>query len=94
MHTLKLASQFSDFRPVALTSFIAKCMEIRVCNQCIKYETNRMDPLQFAYIAKRGVHDATLTLFNLIASHSETSGITSCIHGLFRRPLILYKPMF
>ena len=36
----------------------------------------RMDPLQFAYRAKRGVEDATLTLFNLIASHLDTSGTT------------------
>ena len=35
-----------------------------------------MDPLQFAYRAKRGVEDATLTLFNLIASHLDTSGTT------------------
>ena len=49
-------------------------MERLVCNQLIKYVANRVDPLQFAYRAKRGVQDATLTLFNLIASHPETSG--------------------
>ena len=35
-----------------------------------------MDPLQFAYRAKRGIQDTTLTLFNVIASHLETSGTT------------------
>ena len=68
--------ELNDFRPVALTPIIAKCMEKRVCNQLIKSVANHMDPLQFAYRAKRGVQDATLTLFNLIASPCP-------IHGLF-----------
>ena len=51
-------------------------MERLVCNQLIKSVANHMDPLQFAYRAKRGVEDATLTLFNLIASHLDTSGTT------------------
>ena len=60
----------------ALTSIIAKCMERLVCNQLIKSVANNMDPLQFAYRAKRVVEDATLTMFNLIASHLHTSGTT------------------
>ena len=88
------AREFNDFRPVALTSIITKCMERLVCNQLIKPVANRSDPLQFAYRAKRGVQDATLTLFNIIASHLETSGIPSVSYSwTFRRPLILYKPM-
>ena len=51
-------------------------MEKLVCNQLIKSVANHMDPLQFAYRAKRGVEDATLTLLNLIASHLDTSGTT------------------
>ena len=35
-----------------------------------------MDRLQFAYKAKRGVEDATLTLFNLISSHLDSPGTT------------------
>ena len=70
------AREFNDFRPVALVSIISKCLERFVCNQLIKYVANRMDHLQFAYRANRGVQDATLTLFNLIASHVETSGTT------------------
>ena len=69
------------FRPVALTSIIDKGMkrlgmERLVCNQLIKSVANHMDPLQFTYRAKRGVEDATLTLFNLIASHLDTSRTT------------------
>ena len=37
---------------------------------------DRMDPLQFAYKAKWGVEDATLTLFNLISSHLDSPGTT------------------
>ena len=68
------AREFNDFRLVALTYIIAKCVERLVCNQLIKSVANHMDPLQFAYRAKRGVEDAILTLFNLIASQLDTSG--------------------
>ena len=33
-----------------------------------------MDPLQFAYKAKRGVEDATLTLMELVTHHLDRSG--------------------
>ena len=61
---------------MALTSIIVKCMDRLVCNQLIKSVTNHMDPQQFVYKTKRGVEDATLPLFNLIASHLDTSGTT------------------
>ena len=51
-------------------------MERLVSNQLITSVADRMDSLQFAYSAKWGVEDATLTLFNLILSHSDTSGTT------------------
>ena len=51
-------------------------MERLVCNQLIKAVANRTDPLKIAYTAKTRVQDATLTLFNLIASHRDTSGTT------------------
>ena len=67
----------NDFRPVALTYILAKCMERIVCNQLVAYVADRMDPLQFAYKAKRGVEDACLILVNLIASHLDKSGFKS-----------------
>ena len=66
----------NGFRPVALTSIIAKCMERIVCNQLIASVVDRMDPLQFAYRARWGVEDATLTLFDLISSHLDSAGTT------------------
>ena len=32
-----------------------------------------LDPLQFAYKARRGTEDATITLFNMIANHLQSS---------------------
>ena len=45
------AKEMNDFRPVAPTSIIAKCMERIVCNQLIVSVSSRMDPLQFAFRA-------------------------------------------
>ena len=70
-HSVK---QMNDFRPVALTSILAKCMERIVCNQLVASLADRVDPLQFAYKARRGVEDAYLVLVNLTASHIDKSG--------------------
>ena len=45
-----------------------------MCNQLVASVADRMDPLQFAYKARRGVEDACLVLVNLIASHLDKSG--------------------
>ena len=52
--------QMNDSRAVALTSILAKLMERIVCNQLVASVADRMDPLQFAYKARRGVEDACL----------------------------------
>ena len=52
------AKQMNDFRPVALTSILAKCMERIVCNQLVASVADRMDPLQFAYKARRCMPDS------------------------------------
>ena len=62
----------NDFRPVALTSILAKCMEKIVQSRLLTDVSDKLDPLQFAYRAHRGVEDASLVLFNLIAQHLET----------------------
>ena len=49
------AKDLNDFRPIALTSVICKSL----------------DPLQFAYKAKRGVEDAILTLMELVTHHLD-----------------------
>ena len=66
--------QMNDFRPVALTSILAKCMERIVCDPLVTSVADRMDPLQFAYKARRGVEDACLIPVNLTASYLGKSG--------------------
>ena len=66
--------QMNDFRPVASTSILTKCMERIVCNQLVASVADRMDPLQFAYKARRGVEDACLIPVNLTASYLGKSG--------------------
>jgi len=61
----------NDFRPVALTSILCKCMERVVCNQLTASVADRMDPLQFAYRVGRGVDDATATLLDIIFSQLD-----------------------
>ena len=68
------AKVMNDFRPVALTSVLCKSMERIVCNHLTSSVANRMDPLQFAYRAKRGVEDATLTVLDLAMRHLDNTG--------------------
>ena len=65
------ACQLNDFRPVALTSIVAKCFESVLCAHLKRDVIGKLDPLQFAYKAKRGVDDACLTLINLISKHLQ-----------------------
>ena len=68
------ATLMKDFRPVALTPVLCKCMERIVSYQLTSSVFNQLDPLQFAYRANRGVEDATLTLFHTILKHLDTAG--------------------
>ena len=58
-----------DFRPVALTSLVCKQLERLVCNNLSRSLSDRLDPLQFAYKAKRGVADATAILLDSCCHH-------------------------
>lgn len=62
---------FNDFRPVALTSNIMKCLENIVRNLlCDRMECFR-DQMQFAYCRNRSVQDASLTFMNDISKHLD-----------------------
>lgn len=62
---------FNDYRPVALTSNIMKCLENIVRNLlCDRMEDFR-DQMQFAYCINRSVQDATLTFINDISKHLD-----------------------
>ena len=76
------AKVLNEFQPTALTSILCKCLERVVCNQLTASVVDRMHSLQFAYRAKRGVDDATLTLLDLVARHIHTSDFCSNpVHG-------------
>lgn len=65
------AKEMQDFRPIALTPILSKCME-RVISYHLKLALQgQLDPLQFAYRAKRGVEDASLTLMHTVTKHLD-----------------------
>ena len=64
-------NNLNDFRPVALTSNIMKCLENIVRNLfCDRMESFR-DQMQFAYCRNRSVQDANLTFMNDINEHLD-----------------------
>ena len=62
-----------DFRPVALTSILSKCMETVVCDHLTAMVVDRLDPLQFVYKAKRGVEDACWTLLDTVCRQMDST---------------------
>ena len=71
------ARELNDFRPIALTPILAKCFEKIIRKRLLTDVSKSLDPLQFAYKAKRGAEDACITLFNLISNHLEKNKIIS-----------------
>ncbi len=63
--------ELNDFRPVALTSLVMKCLEKVVKDEILQQSKDSLDPLQFAFRQGRGVEDANLTLLNYLFSHLE-----------------------
>ncbi|KAI2656564.1 RNA-directed DNA polymerase from mobile element jockey [Labeo rohita] len=67
-------SELNHYRPVALTSIIAKCLEKLVLNIILPVVSPRLDPYQFAYKAKRGTEDAVACLLYTVLHHQATPG--------------------
>ena len=59
----------NDLRPVALTPAIMKVFERFVLKLLLNEVKEQLDPLQFAYKAKRNVEDACLLFSNNILKH-------------------------
>lgn len=55
---------FNDFRPVALTSLVMKNFEKILKENVVSLIDGRLDPLQFAYQAGKGVNDAKLFILD------------------------------
>lgn len=67
------AKDMKDYRPVALTSVLCKCMEKAVGDQLSDMLSDKLDPLQFAYRARRSVEDASLTLLDTVTKHLDSA---------------------
>ena len=64
----------NDYRPIALTSIVMKCLE-RIVLGFLKAQTNSLlDEHQFAYRQNRSVDDAVLTLLHYAHTHMDKSG--------------------
>ncbi|XP_042073451.1 uncharacterized protein LOC121813637 [Haplochromis burtoni] len=61
----------NDLRPVALTSLVMKAMEKIIKQHIVRATDPLMDPLQFAYRARRGVDDAKIFILDSIHKHLE-----------------------
>ena len=61
----------NDYRPVALTSIVMKCLERIVACKLRLYVQDYLDPFQFAYRQGRGTDDAVNTAVHLILKHLD-----------------------
>ena len=68
----KSAKVMNDFRPIALTSVLMKCLEKHVLRSFIPICSPHMDPLQFAYKQKRSVEDAILLYTHNTYKHLDS----------------------
>ena len=64
-------TQLNDFRPVALTSVVMKCLEKLILIRIKASFCPLQDPFQFAYRSGRSVEDAILLLLNNIYEHLD-----------------------
>ena len=61
----------NDFRPIALTSVVMKCMEKLILRRVRSCFNPIQDPFQFAYRSKRSVEDAIILLLNNAYTHLD-----------------------
>ena len=70
----------NDYRPVALTSIMMKCLEKIVKNILCEQVKGHTDPYQFAYTKNRCVEDATLCLIDYVLKHVDKSNTADHKH--------------
>jgi hypothetical protein len=70
----------NDYRPIALTSIMMKCLERVVKHHLTVQVKPHVDKLQFAYTANRCVEDATLSLTDFVLNHVDKANSTSQKH--------------
>ncbi|KAK7909723.1 hypothetical protein WMY93_014407 [Mugilogobius chulae] len=62
-----------DYRPIALTSVLCKCMERVLADQLVSELTNKLDQFQFAYKSKRGTEDANIMLLEKVTRQLDST---------------------
>nr|KAG5700341.1 hypothetical protein BaRGS_029593 [Batillaria attramentaria] len=63
--------QLNDYRPIALTPIVMKCLERLILVRLTNETQDLFDPLQFAYRRGRSVEDAVITLLHDTVTHLE-----------------------
>ena len=63
----------NDYRPVALTPVVMKCLECIVLGRFLPVVSPTMDKLQFAYYKNWSVEDTTITVLYQIYRHLDKS---------------------
>ena len=66
-----IAKVDNDLRPVTLTPILSKCLERIMLSKVMNYVCPHLDPLQFAYLAKRTTEDAINTLLHHTTHHLD-----------------------
>lgn len=61
----------NDFRTVALTSVVMKCLEKLTVSKVHEDVGPQLDPYQFAYTHQRGTDDAINSIVHLVTKHLE-----------------------
>jgi len=61
----------NDYRPIALTAILMKCLERLIKSVIEKQVQAHVDKYQFAYTAKRCVEDATLSMTDFVLKHVD-----------------------
>ncbi|XP_061746154.1 zinc finger protein 514-like [Nerophis ophidion] len=79
-------TELNHYRPIALTSIIMKCLEKLLLYIILPVVTPHLDPLQFAYKARRGTEDAVACLLHLLLqylnSHPQTTITPYAVRGI------------
>lgn len=66
-----LCQNLNDYRPIMLTSIIAKCYEKIIKRALLNEIQNKLDMYQFAYKDRMGTDDALTTFFHLVLQHLD-----------------------
>lgn len=63
--------ELNEFRPVALTSLVMKTFEKILKDEIVSLIDGKLDPLQFAYQAGKGVDDSKIFILDRLYKHLE-----------------------